>query len=67
MEIAIEVKGVSKVKSDHLKGLREIKNEFPKLKSRYLVCLEERRRITEDGIHIIPYNEFLKNLWENAL
>ncbi len=67
MEAAVEIKGVSKVKSDHLKGLRELQADFPTIKARYLVCLEERPRITEDGIHILPYMEFLNKLWAKEI
>jgi predicted AAA+ superfamily ATPase len=64
MEIAIEAKSTAKVTSDHLKGLREIKVEHPKIKRRIVVCLESKRRITEDGIEIVPYREWAFGLDE---
>ena len=67
MEIAIEVKSSSKIVSDHLRNLREIIKDHPKLKRRIVVSLEERPRKTEDGIEILPYFLFAKNLWSNAL
>lgn len=67
MEAAVEIKGVNKVKSDHLKGLRELHRDFPQLKARYLVCLETRPRLTEDGIHVLPFLDFLKKLWAGEI
>lgn len=63
MEFAIEVKGTERIRSDHLKGLREVKEDYPSLKRRVIVCLEKVRRKTEDGIEILPYMDFLEELW----
>ena len=67
MLVAIEAKGSSKITSDHLKGLREIKKDHPKLKKRIIVCLEKTPRLTEDGIEILPHKVFVKKLWANEL
>lgn len=67
MEVAVEVKSSSRITADHFKGLREIKKDHPKIKRRMVVCLEERARITEDGIEIIPYLDFLKLLWASEI
>lgn len=67
MEIAIEAKSSNKITSDHLRGLREIINDHPKLKRRIVVSLEERPRKTEDGIEILPYWMFTRHLWSNTL
>lgn len=67
MDVAIEVKGSGKITSDHLKGLREIKKDHPRLKKRIVVCLEKTPRLTEDGIEILPYKVFVKKLWANKL
>lgn len=63
-EVAIEVKGVAKVRPDHLKGLRELKKEHPPVKKLLLICLEESPRLTEDQILILPYRDFLQSLWQ---
>lgn len=63
MLTAIEAKGSGKITSDHMKGLREIKKDHPKLKKRTIVCLEKTPRLTEDGIEILPYKVFVKKLW----
>lgn len=67
MLVAIEAKGSSKITSDHLKGLREIKKDHPKIQKRIVVCLEKTPRLTEDGIEILPYEVFIKKLWANEL
>lgn len=67
MEIAIELKSADRVSSRHLKGLRELKREHKKVKKRYLVCNEPIRRITEDGIEIVPCGEFVADLWSGDL
>lgn len=63
LEIAIEAKASSRIHSDHLNGLRELKIEHPMLARRIVVCLEKTRRLTEDGIEIIPAEEFARELW----
>ena len=67
MLAAIEAKGSSKITSDHMKGLREIKKDHPKLKKRIIVCLEKTPRLTEDGIEILPHKIFVKKLWAGEL
>jgi len=67
MEFAIEAKASARVTTDHLKGLREIASDHPKIKRRVLVSLEERPRRTEDGIEILPTARFLERLWGGEL
>lgn len=64
VELAIEVKATSNVRSDYLKGLRELKVDHDSLKKRIVVSLEKNRRMTEDGILIVPYQDFVKSLWD---
>ena len=67
MELAIETKSSPRIHSDHLRGLREIIKDHPKLKRRIVVSLEERARKTEDGIEILPYSVFIKQLWAGVI
>jgi uncharacterized protein len=67
MELAIEVKSSAKVTNDHLRGLREVIKDHPKVKRRIVVSLEPRPRRTEDGIEVMPYSTFVKKLWANEL
>lgn len=63
MELAIEVKGRPNIRGDHLKGLRLLKEDYPHIKRRLVVSQERMKRKTSDGIEIIPYAEFLDELW----
>lgn len=67
MDAAIEAKACPKVTTDHLKGLRSLVLDHPKVKRRIVVSLESRARKTEDGIEILPAREFARRLWEDAL
>ncbi len=67
MEYAIEAKSSKKITKEHLKGLRQIIEDHPKIKKRIVVCLEDTPRITSDGIEIIPYKEFFSRLWDNSI
>lgn len=63
MEVAIEVKSTAKAGSHHLGGLRALKEDHPRVGRRLLVCQEPRRRVTSDGIEILPVERFLERLW----
>ncbi len=61
--VAVEVKAKASVTERDLKGLRALREEV-KLKHSLVVCLERSRRKTEDGIVLLPVQEFFKGLWE---
>jgi uncharacterized protein len=63
MEVAVEAKSSSRITEDALKGLRELKADFPKVRERIVVCQETQPRITHDGIIILPYAQFTQRLW----
>lgn len=67
MECAIEVKSSNKIRDSHLKGLRELKIEYPAIQSRLLVSTEPHSRKTDDGIRILSVPDFIKELWDNKL
>ena len=60
-KIAIEVKGKPRVTRRDLKGLRALDEEL-QLKRKIVVCTEPRRR-EDDGIEILPVEQFLEDLW----
>ena len=62
MEIALEAKASSRITADHLKGLRALVQDHPKVKQRIMVCLEPRARRTDDGILIPPASDFIRQL-----
>ena len=67
MELAIEAKSTARVTADHLKGLRELAKDHARVKRKLLVCLEERARLTEDKIEILPHALFTQRLWDGEL
>lgn len=62
MRIGFEAKASGKITSDHLKGLRAAKVDYP-LQRAVIICLESRPRKTEDGIEIVPAELFCRMLW----
>lgn len=63
MAVALEAKATSRVTADHLRGLRHLNQDHPGAR-RVLVCLEPRRRVTDDGIEILPAATFATALDE---
>ncbi len=63
----IEFKSSARISPAHLKSLREFRRDMPKIKSMTLVKLSGHRERTEDGIDIIPVEEFLTQLWAGEL
>ena len=62
---AIEIKATEHPSEKHLKGLRALMEE--KIFQYYfLVCLTPLRRVTEDGIVIIHWRDFLTEMWSGA-
>lgn len=67
MAYAVEAKAARSVNADHLKGLRELAREHPRLKRRFVVSLDPQARVTEDDIEILPYAVFTQRLWDGDL
>lgn len=63
MRCAIEAKAVTRITSDHLKGLRQLVVDQPGVRRRVVASLEPSPRVTEDGIEILPWRVFLDRLW----
>ena len=65
-KLAIEVKSTDLVQDKHLKGLRTLKEEG--LIQKYIVVsLDESVRTSKDGIHIFPWENFLRKLWRGQI
>jgi predicted AAA+ superfamily ATPase len=62
MELAVEAKATAKVTSDHLRNLRSLIEDQPRVKQRVVVSLESQSRKTEDGILILSPNDFCQRL-----
>ena len=67
MGCAIEAKASRKIHSDHLKGLRELREDYPEVQRRIVVCLEEISRRTDDGIEVLSVADFIRQLWDNEI
>ena len=67
MRVALEVKASARVSHRHLRGLRALQRAHPEVDHRILVCLEPKPRRTEDGIDILPAEEFARLLWRGSL
>ena len=61
MAVAIEAKASSRITSDHLRGLRHLHDDHPRTR-RVVVCLEPKRRVTDDGIEILSAQAFVEEL-----
>lgn len=66
MQTAIEIKSSHTIGRDELKGLRALMEEYPAVRP-FLVCQVPHARKLEDGIRVLPYQEFLKLLWDGEL
>ncbi len=67
MKFALEAKASASIHSDHLKGLRELKKDYPQVQKRWVVSLEKHSRITDDKIEILSVEDFTKRLWSRSL
>lgn len=62
--LAVEAKGKQRVTETDLRGLVQFQKEYPDVPHRILVCLEPQRRRTDDGIDILPWQDFIRGLWQ---
>jgi uncharacterized protein len=65
-EVAIEIKASHQPTDRSLKGLRSLKEE--RIFQKYiLVCASEEERRTADGIRILPWKQYVRELWSGAI
>ncbi len=64
-KIAIEVKGTSRLDKRDIKALMVFKDEYSPKRS-IVVCNEKEKRLYK-GIEIMPWQEFLHELWQNVI
>jgi len=67
IDVAIEVKASSRIRTEHLGGLRELKREYPNTRRMIVVSLTKQARTTQDGIEIIDVDSFVDQLWSGSL
>jgi len=66
MQVALEVKGSSKVHSAHTRGLKALLEEH-QVEKAVIVAMERHPRILEYGVEVLPWQEFLERLWTGKL
>ncbi len=66
MNVAIEVKGSSRIHSLHTKGLRALMEEHM-VKRLVIVSLEKQQRKLDSFIEVLPWQVFLEELWSGEL
>jgi predicted AAA+ superfamily ATPase len=64
-EVAIEIKGTSRVDNKDLRPLKAFIQEYRPAKA-FVVCNESAPRVYE-GIHIVPWRDFLRMLWSEEV
>lgn len=66
MELAIECKSTRAIRPVDLKGLRALTDENA-VRRKIVVSRVETKRTTEDGIEILPWRDFCRDLWDGRL
>lgn len=66
MVVALEFKSAKKITTNHLKGLRALKEEH-KVRRAILVSQAETHRKTTDGIEMMHWKQFCEELWGNQI
>jgi predicted AAA+ superfamily ATPase len=65
MDLAIECKSTREIRTADLKGLRALDEEHA-LRRKVVVSRAEKPRMTEDGIEILPWRNFCRDLWDGT-
>ena len=64
-EVALEVKGSSRIDNADMRGLRSFVDQY-KPKKAIIVCNERQARLAGD-IRIVPWKDFLSLLWQGKI
>jgi predicted AAA+ superfamily ATPase len=65
-KLAIEVKARERITVRDMKGMRALNEEVP-LERKLIVSHEKQSWRSDDGIEVLPVEEFLRQLWSGAL
>jgi len=66
-ETAIAAKGKHRLQSRDTRHLEQFRREHPEVKNLLVICLEPRARVTDNGIRVLPYRDFVKALWQGEI
>ncbi|MBM3739261.1 MAG: ATP-binding protein [Acidobacteria bacterium] len=64
--IAIESKGKEYVTKRDYKGLLALAEEIP-LERKIIVCAESEWRMSDEGVEVMPMEEFFRELWKGSI
>jgi predicted AAA+ superfamily ATPase len=64
--VAIEVKASRSISLRDVRGLAALAEDWPRVR-KIAVTLEPHPRTTQDGIEILPVEEFLGRLWDRKI
>ena len=65
-ELAVEVKGASRVHEEDFRALAALSEDGP-VKRKFVVCLEKEPRQIQKGLEVWPWRLFLDRLWAGDL
>ncbi|MBU0579391.1 hypothetical protein KKE34_01990 [Patescibacteria group bacterium] len=65
-EVVIEVKGSNQIDGTKLKGLKAFVEEFKPRKA-IVISTESRVRVIGQEIEVLPWEEFLRQLWDGEV
>lgn len=65
-ELAVEIKGSSRVHEGDIRSLQALIEDGP-IKRRCLVCLEKQPRYLANNIQVLPWQMFIEQLWNGEL
>lgn len=66
-QVAIEVKGRTRLHSRDTRHLEEFRIEHPNVGQRIVVCAEPVPRVTDTGVRVLPYRDFVAALWSGEV
>jgi len=66
-EVAIEVKGKDRVRSYDARHLLQFRKDYPSVRELLLICCESQARVTEEGVSILPWRDFIDRLWSGNI
>jgi hypothetical protein len=66
MDVAIEVKSSARMHEKHTSGLRALMGDTP-VRRAIVVCQESEPRKTDTGIEVLPWRNFLEQLWADEI
>lgn len=61
-QVALEVKSTDNVQPKHVKGIKALMEEYT-FDKKIIVSLDKFPRLLDGGIHSLPWNVFLDQLW----